>query len=450
MKKLIITVLVCGLTVSGVFAAGGSQSSRGKTTLTFYSWADSGAERTMLESVAADYEASHPNIHIEQNYGGTEYLSKINTMIASGTTPDVFQINEFLAIDWGEKGVAADLNPYYAKSGVKPEDMYINSYLFTSGGHLWAIGALPATILVYYNKDLFKQAGVPEPPASATNPWTWDQFVDAAKKLTKDSNGRTPNDPGFNYNSVVQWGTVMPTPWIFWISLIYSSGISVVNDTGTALALDSLAGIKAIQSIANLAAVDKVAPSFATSVSSAFSNQPTMLMNGQLAMFMSGNWDHGSFLTEKFDVGLSQVPTFTGKGNNLTWAAGYMMKKNGSDDAFQFFQYMMDFNNWVSSAVNHNIGLPGGIPTTKNTFTDPALNAAWMSKNDPTIARVAGDIVQNAARLGENVTVKNWAAIMDQTIAPGLERVWMGEQTPQQALQAINSQLAGKFQGVFK
>ena len=450
MKKIITVALICAIAASAAFAGGGSQASKGKTTLTFYTWADMGSERAILESVIEDFQAANPDIKVEGNYGGTEYLSKINTMIASNTTPDVFQINEFLAIDWGEKGVAADLNPYYAKAGIKPEEKYINSYLFTSQGKLWAVGACPATILLYYNKNLLRQAGVQEPPASATNPWTWDQFVSAAKKMTKDSGGRTPNDPGFNYNSVVQWGTVMPTAWIFWMSLMYSAGTSVVNDTGTALAVNSPAGIRVLQSIANLSAADKVAPSFAASVSSSFSNLPVMLMNDQLAMFISGTWDHGNFVTEKYDIGLAQIPTFTGKGNNHTWSAGYMMKKNGSDEAFKFFEYMMDFNNWVKSSVKRNIGLPTGVPTTRNTFTDPALNAAWMSKNDPTIARVGGDIVQNAARIGENVTVKNWAEIVEQNLQPAVEKVFMGEETPEQALQGVIPKLAGKFQGVFK
>jgi multiple sugar transport system substrate-binding protein len=175
-----------------------------------------------------------------------------------------------------------------------------------------------------------------------------------------------------------------------------------------------------------------------------------MLMNGQIAMFIAGAWLHGDFLNEKFDVGLAQVPAFSNKGDNQTWGAAFMMKKNASQEAFELYQHMMNFNNWVSAAKKHQIALTGGIPTTQNTFTDPALNAAWNSVNDPAIGRVTADIIQNACRIGENVTVKNWAEIMGQIVKPGLDRVWMGEESPEQALQAINRQLDGKYQGVWK
>jgi multiple sugar transport system substrate-binding protein len=450
MKKFITVLCIGVLSVSFVFAGGSGQRGSGKTTLTLYTWWGS-SERTMGEALTADFMAKYPNIVVEENHGGTDYLAKINTLIASGTTPDVFQVSEGLVNEWGEKGVGADLNPYYQKAGIDPLAFYVDVYRFSSNGHLWGIGANPTSILLYYNKDLLKQAGIAEPPADATKPWTWEQFVANAKKLTKDSRGRTPNDPGFNYDDVVQWGTVMPTNnYVYWMALLYSAGASVADDAGTALALDSPAGKRVLQSIQNLSTVDKAAPSYATTISNTFSNEPVMLMNGQIAMAISGGWQTGDYYNENFDVGVAQVPTFSNKPSNNTWGAGFMMKSGGSQEAFQLYEYYMNFNNWVSAAKNHRISLTGGIPTTKNTYSDPALNAAWNSVNNPVIGRVFADITQNAARVGENVTLKNFDEIMQQFIKPGLDRVWMGEETVDQALANIKGQLTGKFKGAWK
>jgi multiple sugar transport system substrate-binding protein len=450
MKKILVVLIIGSLAVPFAFARGDNQSRAGKTTLILHTWWG-GSERAMGEALVSDFEKSYSNIIVEQNHGGGDYLAQINTLIASGTTPDVFQIDEALVNDWGEKGVGADLNPYYTQAGIRPEDFYVNDYLFTTGGRLWGIAANPATIILYYNKELFRQAGLAEPPASATNPWTWEQFVDAAKKLTRDANGRTPNDPGFNYDSVIQYGTVMPTNnRNYWMALLYSSGTSVANENGTALAMNGPSGLRVLQSIYNLSSIDKAAPTYATTISNTFSNQPVMLMNGQIAMIIGGSWQIADFLNEGFDVGIAQVPTFIDRASNITWGSGFMMKQGGSQEAFQFYEFMMNYNNWVSASVNHAVNLTGGIPTTKNTLTDPVLREAWSRVIDPNVGRVFADITQNGARVGENITLKNFAEIVDQIVSPGLDKIWIGEETVEQALRAINSQLTGKFQGIWK
>ncbi|GHV08637.1 sugar ABC transporter substrate-binding protein [Spirochaetia bacterium] len=450
MKKLVTVLLIGVLSVSFVFAGGGGQSNAGKTNLTLYTWWG-GGEAAFGEALVADFEASHPNIKVERSFGGTDYDAKINTMIAAGNTPDVFQVNEDRVVDWGEKGVGADLNPFFAQMGIKPEDYYLDNYRFTSGGHLWGIATNPTVLVLWYNRDLFRQAGVAEPPASAANPWTWDQYVAAAKKLTKDSNGRTPNDAGFNYDAVTQWGTVMPTGnYVYWMPLLYSAGTSVANENGTALALNSPAGAKVFQAMYNLSTVDKAAPSYAVTISNTFSNQSAMLMNGQIAMYIGGGWQLADFLNEDFDVGITSVPTFSNKGVNMTWGAGFMMKKSGSQESFQLYEFMVNYTNWINASKNRKVTIPGAIATTRGAYNDSSLNATWLQLLNPNAIKVYGDIVQNAARLGENVTLKNFPEIMGQIINPGLQKVWMGEETVDQSLRAINGQLNGKFQGAWK
>jgi multiple sugar transport system substrate-binding protein len=207
MKKTLIFVLAA-LTAGQLAFAGGGQSggaaASGAKSVSMYTWwADS--ERTMGEALVADFLATRPNIKVEQNHNNTEYLSRINTMMASGNPPDLFYLNEYLLNEWGEKGAVEDLYPYFQKAGIDADKFYVPSALYKTGNHLWGINAAMVTICFFYNKELFRQAGITPPPDSATNPWTWDQFVDAAKKLTKDSQGRTPNDPGFNYDQVVLW-----------------------------------------------------------------------------------------------------------------------------------------------------------------------------------------------------------------------------------------------------
>jgi multiple sugar transport system substrate-binding protein len=452
MRKIAGVFLAAAVVSQMAFAGGNAQRSGGGTpqkTVVFYSWwAD--AERSMGEALVADFEAANPGIKVEQNYiAYADYLSKINTMVASNGTPDVFYLNEYLITEWGEKGVVEDMLPFYKAKGIEPEKFFVDSALYTSGGHLWGVNSTSTTTCLYYNKELLSQAGIAFPPADAAKPWTWDQYVSAAKKLTKDVNGRTPADANFNYNNVIQYGTIMPTSWIYVLPLLYAGGSSVANDNGTALEITSDTGIGVIQNIANLALVEKVAPTVAMTQTNAFSNVPVMLMNGQLGMFIGGTFQFSDFTNAGYDVGIAQIPSPSGKGNNMAWSSGFVTRKDASPEALELAAYLTDFNNWVKASKKHGIGLTG-LPQTNSTFDDPALNAAWIAQFDVTMAKTAGDILQNGSRLGENVTLKNFAEIMDQTIAPQLDKIWLGSSTARDALLPLNNILAGKLQGVWR
>jgi multiple sugar transport system substrate-binding protein len=450
MKRLVLATLVGILGCSVIFAADGQQSSGKQTKLVLYSWF-SDAERAMSEALIADFEKAHQNVKVEQNYiAYNDYHSKINTMIASGATPDIIYLNEFLINEWGEKGVTADLTPYYRDANIDPKQFYVKSALYSTGGHLWGVNVTSTTVVLYYNKGLFKKAGITPPPASATSPWSWKEYVAAAKKLTKDASGKTPTDKGFNYNNLVQYGTVMPNSWIYVLPLLYAGGTSVANNDGTALEITSPKAIKVIQSIADLAAVDKVAPMVSmTNANNAFSNLPTMLMNDQLGMFIGGTFQFSDFANEGYDVGIAQIPSMSGKGGNMVWSSGYTIRKGATKDAFELFSYLVDFNNWVTASKNHKVGLTG-LPQTTSVFNDPAKNAAWTSIFPAEMAKVSGDILQNGSRLGENVTLKNFSEIMDQTIVPVLDKIWLGSESAEKALPPLNKVLQGKLQGVWK
>ncbi|MDR2901083.1 MAG: extracellular solute-binding protein [Treponema sp.] len=450
MKKTLL-VFVGILLISAAVFAGGGQAVEEKEVVTFYTWAGS-SEKTLHEAIIAEFEANNPGVKIERNFMlYNDYSPKINTMIAANAPPDIFHVQEFLVNDYGEKGVGKDVRPVFASRNMNVDTMFLEKYLFQTQGKTWAVGVNPATIILYYNKDLFREAGVAFPPESATNPWTWAQFVDAAKKLTKDSTGKTPNDAGFNPAAITQYGAILPTGQLqLYLSFLYSAGTSVANQDGTGLAMNGATGTQVIQNIANLALVDKVAPTAAMRTASAFANVATMLMNNQAAMWVDGTYQYSNFANENYDVGVAQIPTMGSTGGNVTWNAGFMLGKNASSAAEDFYVYFTNFNNWVTVGKKHNVSIDGYLPTTASTLNDPALNAAWIALNHPEMAKLCGDIIQNASALGENVTLKNWAEIFDQIIIPEFDKVLLGNETAADAMRNLPPQLEGKFQGVWR
>lgn len=144
---LLGTCMVCSLagcgSSSGGQKDGGSdaakktESSSGKRTVTFYSWSEN-AEEEFDRAVIAEFEKENPDVDVVENFmAGNGYLSKINTMAAADSMPDVFKLPEGNVMEWGKKGALLDLQPLYDKAGIKPEETMLKSTIFRSCDSIW-------------------------------------------------------------------------------------------------------------------------------------------------------------------------------------------------------------------------------------------------------------------------------------------------------------------------
>ena len=122
----------------------------------------------------------------------SDYRARLATDYAAGTPPDV----ALLSYRRAGAFIAADqldpLGPYLDASDViQPDDFYpVTLESFTWNGELMCIPQNISSLVVYYNRDLFAAAGLPEP----ADDWTWDDFLDAAVALTRDLDGDGATD----------------------------------------------------------------------------------------------------------------------------------------------------------------------------------------------------------------------------------------------------------------
>lgn len=427
-------------------------SSGKKKTVTFYMWA-ADAEQEFDKAIVAQYEKEHPDIDIEENYiPYAEYLSKINTMAAAGSMPDIFNLPEGNVFEWGEKGALLDLKPLYDEAGVKPSDVSVDSAIFATDENVWSVGYNVTTMCMYYNKELLEQNGIALPSTDASKPWSWDEFVENAKKITKDANGNGPEDAGFDPDNIMVYGTMMPTDWTKYIALLHTNDAGILNEDGSALSISSDAGIEVIQSIADLGNVIHCAPSSAMA-KGAFSDASAMLMNGQVAMVIDGGWALANYTNEGFDVGVAPIPAFKHPAD-ISWTAGLCMSPNAADnkEAFDFYQYFTNFMNSIQAALDQGVSL-GGLPHTLEVFDDGENEKNWVStytKVDATqMCEAFKNILQaDTTVLGDNVRVKNFPVIVDNTIVPALDNVWLGEVSAKEALEALD--LSDSISGYWK
>ncbi|MCI9135368.1 MAG: sugar ABC transporter substrate-binding protein [Lachnospiraceae bacterium] len=420
-------------------------------TLSFYTWwAD--AEQAMSNALIESFEKEHPNIHIEATYiAESDYLSKINTLIAANSMPDVYFINEYLVNDWGVSGHSADLNPYLNELGINADEIWVDTALYKSNDALYGINYGATTVVLYYNKEMMAEAGITPPSTDGSKAWTWEEYLDAAIKMTKDVNGKSPSDDGFDYDSCTQFGTTMASTWIYWLPELYASGAAIADDAGENLTITSPEAISAIQNIADLSNVHQCAPTVGMT-DSAFSDASAMLMNGQLGMFIGGNFLLGNFEAESFDVGIAQIPTQNGAApSNMVWSSAFSMsaKTQHPKEAAEFLAYMANFDNSVKTARESGVPL-NTLPNTKNTL-DESTEAykEWEETYHAGMAETSGGILASASRKGENVTLKNFSILMNVDLIPALDGVWIGEKTAEEALTALEEQLKKDFQGAW-
>src|SRR3990167_6759349 len=148
-------------------------------------------EIEIVTTALKPWQESHPGIKIRFEhtpYSG--YDSKILTRIAGGAAPDVIAAEVNYFVTFATKGVFTSLSPFIkGDPSFSLGDFFLSIMdRFTVGGEVYAIPRDVAPFAcVFYNKDLFDQAGIPYP----TDDWTWDDLLKTAQALTKrDTSGR--------------------------------------------------------------------------------------------------------------------------------------------------------------------------------------------------------------------------------------------------------------------
>ena len=163
---------------------GGASADSGEVQeITWMFWDDLNATEDLIskgyaetvERFNADYEGQYHVTVITTNL--EEYYPKLNALVASGETPDVFIVSPGPNLtDYVEPGVAAPLDDYLADGW---KDTFTSDAVFsqmTYDGKIYAVPLNIAAACAFYNTEMFEAAGVEVPT-------TWDEMLDACQKL---------------------------------------------------------------------------------------------------------------------------------------------------------------------------------------------------------------------------------------------------------------------------
>ena len=415
-----------------------------------YTFWGSPMEKQVVEDMIRAYEAKNPNTDVEGIHVPGDYATKLSAMAAAGDAPDVFYLIYDLIFPWADSGKLMNLYPWFEKDPeVNIEDRLEQVWYWYGPGKTVGSSTAAEIFLMFYNKDLFDEAGVPYPPAKAEEAWDWNTFVSVAKKLTVDRNGRHPDEAGFDPLRIRTYGVDMK-----WndervlLSLIWSNGGAFFNDKVTEPRLTEPATVEAVERIADLIYKHRVAPPPALrgTTSGAWPSW-TALQTRQVAMTIDGQWALLDMANSKFNFGIGVLPKFKEPTTIFSAACTVIWAETKHPDQ------AWDFYKWTTKTSNNLAIFQSGLwmPLEKKYYSDPQLLAQWIDNPaHPREYKTAAVDYMKYAKQRPVYYAKNYMEIINKYIRPGLDPVWLGSEEPAEALGKIAQQIKPFLQGRYE
>lgn len=186
----------------------------------------------------ADFQAAHKDIVIESLPTPPEFDTKIIVDLASGTAPDLWSQDASSLAPLIERKLLLDMRKCQEKVPELDFERFFPTVLDIHKQKDGAVYGLPndfTPMVVYYHNGLIDKAGLAKPEAG----WTWDDQLELARELTRDSKGRTPADAGFDAKDVVQWGYRASKYAYQWVYRTWQNAVTSSPRTGPTRAATS-------------------------------------------------------------------------------------------------------------------------------------------------------------------------------------------------------------------
>ncbi len=224
--RVVMILIILSLVTTWGFANGGNETeqSDGSVELTmYYPIAVGGPLTGVIDDMVDGFMKENPDIKVKAIYAGNYNDVRIKALAAL-ESGDPAQLSVMFSIDIYDLMEQDAIVPFDDVVTTAEEKAWLDSFypsLMENGrtqDKTWGIPFQRSTIVMYYNKDAFREAGLdPETP-----PANWDELVSVGKKLTKSDGS--------------QWGLMIPsTGYPYWMfgALTMQNGQVLMNSSGT-------------------------------------------------------------------------------------------------------------------------------------------------------------------------------------------------------------------------
>ncbi len=360
MKRLWSVIMAAVMLVS-LTGCGNDSAQSGKKHYTFATWA-AGTElqefQQIIDKVNKDADGEYT---IEVLSIPSDYYVKISTKIAAKKSPDFFWLTQELISKYADMGALADITAQFeADSALMPDQFYegvLDSARYN--GSYWGLPWIANPMMVYYNKTMFTELGIPCP--EATDDWTWAEFIDVCRQFS-----------GKEYRGNSVYGTVIDG-WPNIETFIWAGGGDIIAEDSQTIVLDSQEaknGMGYLQTIVS----EGLSPRYAE-VSSLGDNN-VWFEKQRVAMYFGGMQDNFEIKVdamsadEQFEIGYAPLPVCDGGGQwSFDWTASTVMAKSleGDETAYKALEAVTQaFFEWkIAPPVKDSLENVVDINTTK-------------------------------------------------------------------------------------
>jgi multiple sugar transport system substrate-binding protein len=407
--------LILGLVALFYFGAPDETGPKYKVSLEIWGPLD---DSSTYRDIFDTYRKINPNITKIQykkiNYD--TYKEELKEALAAGQGPDIILIKNTWLPSFSNK-----ITP--ASPEIISEQVYRKNFVdvcandFVSEGKVWAVPLSVDSLALYYNKDLFNEAGIVSPPT------TWEEFKDDVEKLTKTDNTGEISTSGtalgtaYNINRATEVLTL----------LMFQNGTDMSN-------MDSTRNVDGVGVNPAVNAIDFYTQFSKKNLGEAYNpyycwnpnmhNSVDAFSEGALGMMFNYSWQIGTIKSKapKLNFAVAPVPQFTNgpKANHANyWAFAVLKSRNTTENSKNVTNDVRiaeawNFLTFLTTKPDKNIPITIEVAGQKKTIAnnyDPAENYISNTKV-PAARRDLIETQKSDTNLGvfaiDNLIAKSW------------------------------------------
>ncbi len=419
MVKVSSRILVVLLLSLGVFAQIGLAE---KITLRFQSWrlAETIAYR-IFEELRLDFEKQNPEIQIKfESVSWDEKNAKLRTQIVGGNPPDVASLGEGDISLFASQDLLTNLDPFYEQEGGSDftEGLVQGALGFGlyRGSYYSVPGEANSIELLFYNKRMFRDSGLPD-----RVPLTWDEFLEFAKKGTRDIDQDGVPD---RWGSLI-WGKSPGDTAKFFFGWFLRNGVNMLNEEGTKSLLGTPEGVETIRFYTELWTKHEVTPD---PLGMGFASIATLFAQEIGAMVQHGAWNEANTLETNPDmegqIGFGPSPIGPSGSANLVQILGVQMvipkgAKN-PEASWKWIMHRLEDKGQIEFAFQNHF-----VPVVLRVLESAEI------RNDP-IMSVAADVALNG--IVNRLALLPEYPKMERVVWEELQSAWLELKSPEKAL----------------
>lgn len=410
--QLLCFGLILVLVSASVFTVSGAGGGK-EITVTFWN-GFTGSDGEILKEIVNRFNQKQAGkIRIKMDIMPWDvFFQKLPPAIATKTAPNLILLDPANIPQYAANNSIQSMHDFWSVTGLKEKDYLANVLnLMKYKGKYYEMPMQTNLIYLYWNKDLFKAAGLdPEKP-----PQTMDELAGFAVKLTN------PQKNQYGLGLVAKGGAPG-----YWTSFIWNNGGEFFNAKRKKSLLNSPQNVKTLEWMQDLAVNKKVTPKGVNGA-----DLDNLLMSGQLAMYINGPWLINGLRKNKINFGITAPPKGSVRQQVISGGIGFAVpagtKKAEKRAAYELIKY------WMSPEVLKEWSMRNGFPAwSAAVMNDPEMKA------DPIQGAISplGVLGRNYAQGYQGVT-----AIDNDAIWPMIEAVLAGAEKPADAVKKASAQI---------